>query len=124
VAAITGRQDGGAYNLFGLLCQERAIGATCAKGQVSGTGAARAGLHWRQPPPKDRIMTNHVAKIIEIVGTSETSVEDAIQGAIARAAKTLDNLQWFEVIETRGFVAEGKVGRYQVVLKVAFGLEE
>jgi len=69
-------------------------------------------------------MTNHVAKIIEIVGTSETSVEDAIQGAIARAARTLDNLQWFEVIETRGFVADGKVGRYQVVLKVAFGLEE
>jgi len=69
-------------------------------------------------------MTNHVAKIIEIVGTSETSVEDAIQGAIARAAKTLDNLQWFEVIETRGFVADGRVGRYQVVLKVAFGLEE
>jgi len=69
-------------------------------------------------------MTNHVAKIIEIVGTSETSVEDAIQGAIARAARTLDNLQWFEVIETRGFVADGRVGRYQVVLKVAFGLEE
>lgn len=69
-------------------------------------------------------MSNNVAKIIEVVGTSEISVEDAISGAIARAAKTLDNLQWFQVTETRGAIEGGKVSRYQVMMKVAFGLEE
>lgn len=69
-------------------------------------------------------MSNHVAKIIEVVGTSETSIEDAITGAIDKAAQTLDNLQWFEVIETRGNIADQKIERYQVVLKIAFGLED
>jgi flavin-binding protein dodecin len=67
---------------------------------------------------------SHVAKVIEIVGTSETSVEDAINGAIERASKTLDNLQWFEVKETRGSIRNQKIERYQVILKVAFGLAE
>lgn len=67
---------------------------------------------------------NHVAKIIEVVGTSEVSIEDAIQGAIARAAMTLDHLQWFQVTETRGAIAGNKVDRYQVMLKIAFGLED
>ena len=66
---------------------------------------------------------NHVAKIIEIVGTSETSIEDAINGAIERAAKTVDNLQWFEVKETRGSISNQKIERFQVLLRVAFGLE-
>lgn len=69
-------------------------------------------------------MTNHVAKIIEVVGTSEVSIEDAITGAVERAAKTLDDLQWFEVIETRGNIANQKVERFQVVLKIAFGLAD
>ena len=69
-------------------------------------------------------MTNHVAKIIEVVGTSEISIEDAITGAIEKAAETLDNLQWFEVIETRGNIANQKVERFQVVLKIAFGLAD
>lgn len=68
-------------------------------------------------------MTNSVAKIIEVVGTSEVSVEDAIKGAIAKAAETLDNLQWFQVVETRGHIADQKVDRFQVLLKIAFGLE-
>ena len=67
-------------------------------------------------------MDNHVAKIIEVVGTSEVSIDDAIKGAIAKASETLDNLQWFEVIETRGAIANQKVERFQVILKVAFGL--
>ena len=67
---------------------------------------------------------NHVAKIIEVVGTSGTSVEDAIQTAIARAAKTLDNLQWFQVTEVRGAISGQKVDRYQVMLKIGFGLED
>ncbi|WP_340265533.1 dodecin [Sphingobium mellinum] len=67
-------------------------------------------------------MDNHVAKIIEVVGTSEVSIDDAIKGAIAKASETLDNLQWFEVIQTRGAIANQKVDRFQVILKVAFGL--
>jgi flavin-binding protein dodecin len=67
---------------------------------------------------------NHVAKIIEVVGTSSVSVEDAIQTAIARAAKTLDNLQWFQVTEVRGAISEQKVDSYQVMLKIGFGLED
>jgi len=69
-------------------------------------------------------MDNHVAKIIQVVGTSETSIDDAITGAISKAAETLDNLQWFEVIETRGSIAHQKVERFQVILKIAFGLTE
>ena len=69
-------------------------------------------------------MSGNVAKVIEVVGTSEVSVEDAIKGAIARASKTLDNLQWFQVTETRGAIENGQVARFQVVMKVAFGLEE
>jgi dodecin len=67
---------------------------------------------------------NHVAKIIEVVGTSSVSVEDAIQTAIARAAKTLDNLQWFQVTEVRGAISGGAVDRYQVMIKIGFGLED
>lgn len=67
-------------------------------------------------------MANHVAKIIEVVGTSEVGIDDAIKGAIEKASETLDNLQWFEVIETRGNIANQKIERFQVVLKIAFGL--
>lgn len=69
-------------------------------------------------------MTNHVAKVIEVVGTSETSIDDAIKGAVAKASETLDNLQWFQVVETRGNIADQKVERFQVVLKIAFGLSD
>ena len=69
-------------------------------------------------------MTNNVAKIIEIVGTSETSVEDAIKGAIGRASESLDNLQWFQVTEIRGALDGGNISRYQVMLKVGFGLND
>ena len=69
-------------------------------------------------------MTNHVAKVIEVVGTSEVSVEDAITGAIDRASKTIDNLQWFSVQEIRGALDGAKVERYQVIMKVGFGLND
>lgn len=67
---------------------------------------------------------NHVAKVIEIVGTSETSVEDAIKGAISRAAETIEELQWFQVTELRGAISDQKVDRYQVMLKIGFGLND
>ncbi len=67
---------------------------------------------------------NNVAKIIEVVGTSSESIEDAIQGAITRVAKTLDNLQWFQVTEVRGAISDQKLDRYQVMMKIGFGLDE
>ena len=65
-------------------------------------------------------MSDHVYKIVELVGSSPTGIEDAIQGAIARASSTIDNIRWFEVLETRGHVEGGKVSHYQVTIKVGF----
>lgn len=69
-------------------------------------------------------MTNHVAKVIEIVGTSETGVDDAISSAIARASETVRHMRWFQVTEMRGQIEDGKVGRYQVMMKIGFALDE
>jgi flavin-binding protein dodecin len=69
-------------------------------------------------------MSDNIYKIIEIVGSSEKSVEDAIQKAIARAATTLNDLRWFEVKETRGHIEDGKVGHYQVTLRIGFTLND
>jgi dodecin len=68
-------------------------------------------------------MTNHVYKVIEIVGSSETSIEEAISVAIAQANKTVRNMDWFEVIQTRGHIVNGKVGHFQVTLKIGFTLQ-
>ena len=67
-------------------------------------------------------MSDHTYKVIELVGSSPTSIEDAIQTAISRASSTLENVRWFEVTETRGHVENGKVTHYQVTLKVGFTL--
>ena len=69
-------------------------------------------------------MSDHVYKSIELTGSSSTTVEDAVQNAIAKAAKTMHNLHWFEVLETRGHIAEGKVAHWQVTLKVGFRLDD
>ncbi len=69
-------------------------------------------------------MQDHIYKVIELVGSSETSIEDAIQTAIARASQTLKNLRWFEVVQTRGHIENGKVAHYQVTLKIGFRLED
>ncbi|MDV3237531.1 MAG: dodecin family protein [Gammaproteobacteria bacterium] len=68
-------------------------------------------------------MPNNVYKMIEIVGSSTKGSDDAIEKAIAKAAKTLHNLDWFEVQEIRGHIVEGKVGHYQVKIKVGFRLD-
>ncbi len=68
-------------------------------------------------------MHDHVYKLIEITGTSTASIEDAIERAIARAHQTVKNLCWFQVVETRGSIAKGKVQHWQVTLKVGFTLE-
>ena len=69
-------------------------------------------------------MQDHVYKIIELVGSSETSIEDAVQGAVARAAQTVKHLRWFEIVQTRGHIEEGKVRHYQVTLKAGFTLDD
>ena len=69
-------------------------------------------------------MSDHIYKIIQLVGSSPSSVEDAIQNAIARASKNLKHLRWFEVLETRGRIEGGKVTHYQVTLKVGFTLDD
>ncbi|BBT13995.1 dodecin flavoprotein [Pseudomonas sp. 1D4] len=67
---------------------------------------------------------HHTYKKIEIVGSSRTSIEDAIGNALEQAAKTIKLLEWFEVVETRGHIENGKVGHYQVTLKVGFRLSD
>ena len=69
-------------------------------------------------------MIDHVYKITELAGSSSKSVEDAVQNAIARASKTLRNLRWFEITETRGQVEKGKVAQWQVMVKIGFTLDE
>lgn len=68
-------------------------------------------------------MSEHIYKVVELVGSSQTSIENAIESAISRASKTLKNINWFEVAETRGHIEDGKVAHYQVKLKVGFRLE-
>ena len=68
-------------------------------------------------------MSNHVYKKIEITGSSTKSIEDAVSTAIAKASESLRNIHWFELVETRGQVEDGKVAHWQVSIKVGFTLE-
>lgn len=67
-------------------------------------------------------MSEHVYKLIELVGSSTASTDDAIRNAIETAALTVRHIDWFEVVETRGHVVDGRIGHYQVTLKVGFRL--
>jgi flavin-binding protein dodecin len=69
-------------------------------------------------------MPDHVYKSIELVGSSSRGMEDAVQKAIAKAAETVRNLRWFEVLDTRGHIENGKVVHWQVTLKIGFTLDE
>ena len=69
-------------------------------------------------------MPDHVYKTIELVGSSTRGVEDAVQKAIAKAAETVRNLRWFEVLDTRGHIEGGRVAHWQVTLKLGFTLED
>ncbi len=71
-----------------------------------------------------RNMSNHVYKILELTGTSSTGIEDAVYNAIGRAAKTVRNMRWFEVTETRGEIENGKVSHWQVTIKAGFTLDD
>ncbi len=69
-------------------------------------------------------MNEHIYKQVELTGSSKTSMEDAIQNAIAKASETLRNVHWFQVVETRGYVENGKVDYWQVTIKLGFRLED
>jgi dodecin len=68
-------------------------------------------------------MSDHVYRVIEIVGSSSKGVDAAIANAVSRANATMRNLEWFEVVETRGHIEDGAVAHTQVTLKVGFRLE-
>ena len=69
-------------------------------------------------------MSDHIYKKIELVGASTTSIEEAVMNALTRAQKTIRNMRWFEVTETRGQIADGKVNEWQVTVKVGFTLDQ
>jgi dodecin len=69
-------------------------------------------------------MSEHVYKQIELTGSSQTSIEDAVQNAITKASQTLRNLHWFQVVESRGYIENGKVNYWQVTIKLGFRLED
>lgn len=66
---------------------------------------------------------SHVYKVVDIVGSSTTSIDDAIEQAVERTSKTVNNVEWFQVDDIRGHVTDGKVGHYQVAVKLGFRLD-
>lgn len=69
-------------------------------------------------------MSDHIYKTVELTGTSSRGIEDAINKAVETAAQTIRNMRWFEVVETRGDIHEGRIQHWQVVLKIGFTLEK
>lgn len=69
-------------------------------------------------------MPGHTYKLIELVGSSPIGSDDAIKNAIAKASLTVKHMNWFEVVETRGHIVDGKVAHYQVTIKVGFRIED
>jgi len=69
-------------------------------------------------------MTDHVYKSVELTGSSAKGIEDAVANAVSKAAKSLHNLRWFEVINTRGHIENNKVSHWQVTIKVGFTLDD
>lgn len=68
-------------------------------------------------------MSNHVYKIIELTGSSPKGTDDAVNKAVEKAAKTVRNMRWFEIINTRGHIEDGKVAHWQVTVKIGFTLD-
>ncbi|MDH4228965.1 MAG: dodecin family protein [Nitrospirota bacterium] len=69
-------------------------------------------------------MTDHIYKHIEITGTSPDSIEAAVGAAVARAHRSVRHMRWFEVLDTRGHIQDGRVAQWQVTIKIGFTLEE
>ena len=71
-----------------------------------------------------KVMSDHTYKIIELTGSSKVSIQNAIENAIIRAAKTVHDMRWFEVTETRGHLDQGKIAHWQVTIKIGFTLKD
>ncbi|MGR8997700.1 MAG: dodecin [Gammaproteobacteria bacterium] len=69
-------------------------------------------------------MTDHIYKKIELTGSSSIGLQQAIENAISKASQTIHDMRWFEVVETRGQIADGKIAHWQVTIKVGFSLTE
>jgi flavin-binding protein dodecin len=69
-------------------------------------------------------MSEHVYKLVELVGSSTTGIEDAVQNAVAKASATIRNLRWFEVVETRGYIDANKIAYWQVTVKIGFTVDD
>lgn len=88
------------------------------------TPSGRSALALETPGNKRRCeLSDHVYKVVELVGSSTDSIEAAIEQALSRAGETVRNIRWFQVVETRGVVEGGRVAYYQVTLKVGFTLD-
>jgi flavin-binding protein dodecin len=110
--------------------------APSASGLASSSGEADPPFHKRAKDPEDFLlcliafsrnnghMSEHIYKKIELVGSSPNGFEEAVRNALARAEKTVRNMRWFEVAETRGYIENGKVGHWQVTLKIGFTLDD
>jgi flavin-binding protein dodecin len=68
-------------------------------------------------------MNDHIYKLINLVGTSTTGIEDAVNHALERAGQTVNNMRWFEVVEIRGEISENKAAHWQVTLKIGFTVD-
>lgn len=91
---------------------------------ASSTGTSQILFALPSLAPTNESMSEHIYKKIELVGSSSKGFEEAVQNALARAKKTVRNMRWFEVTETRGYLEEGKLAHWQVTLKVGFTLDE
>jgi dodecin len=69
-------------------------------------------------------MSDHVYKHIELTGSSQNSIEEAVTNAVTRAGKTVRNMRWFEVVETRGYIEDGSVAYWQVTVKIGFTIDD
>jgi flavin-binding protein dodecin len=69
-------------------------------------------------------MSNHVYKQVELTGTSDKSIEEAVENAISKASSTVHNMRWFEVVETRGRIESGLIAQWQITLKIGFTLDD
>ena len=69
-------------------------------------------------------MSDHVYKSLELTGSSTTGIEDAVKNALAKASKTIHNLRWFQVMDTRGVIENSKVAYWQITMKVGFTLDD
>jgi flavin-binding protein dodecin len=84
---------------------------------------ARRGLCYNVKKRLEKKMEEHVYKVIELTGSSKVSIEDAVKNAISKAAKTVNNMRWFQIVESRGYIDKDSVSYWQVTVKIGFTVE-